>query len=423
MQLTTKGIEVEQYVGSRRTGEILPLSPLVKKSLTDFMTEPDARNVEYATEPAVCYGDLLTELLHNRNLLREFLRKDAPQMIKRIEEFDLLHLKPDFDTYMDSMECNEANSENCFTVLPGSCISHKFDQEFKFSDPNNPYYKVIRDRYQTSIVTASLHINFGMPDSESALQVSNMMRLIASQALGLSASSPFHNGQITGYQSYRWHSFPKTPVYVPIFKDLGHFITWNEDKIEHGEMFNVRHLWTSVRPNGPTRPKVLNRVELRIPDLIFDYCDLLALTSYLELRVLAFLERYENNQVPSFLSSECFDPVSILDQNEEAVAKNGLDAKVVDWETESEITLREQLTRDYERFIPEARKLEIMDTYSKFAELLEHGNFASYMLKSLDSKLGGKDDPELVDSCIREILIEESIKQEEKDLGLLSCEN
>ena len=43
---------------------------------------------------------------------------------------------------------------------------------------------------------------------------------------------------------------------------------------------------TSVRPNGPRRPYDLNRLELRICDLVTDPADLLAITTLLELRVL-----------------------------------------------------------------------------------------------------------------------------------------
>ena len=39
-------------------------------------------------------------------------------------------------------------------------------------------------------------------------------------------------------------------------------------------MRNERHLWTSVRPNGPDRPHSLNRLELRICDLVTDPADL-----------------------------------------------------------------------------------------------------------------------------------------------------
>ena len=35
-------------------------------------------------------------------------------------------------------------------------------------------------------------------------------------------------------------------------------------------MQNIRHFWSSIRPNGPKRPLILDRLELRICDFVSD---------------------------------------------------------------------------------------------------------------------------------------------------------
>ena len=55
-----------------------------------------------------------------------------------------------------------------------------------------------------------------------------------------------------------------------LFANHGHYVGWVEEQLETGNMTNERHFWTSVRPNGPKRPYQLNRLELRICDLITD---------------------------------------------------------------------------------------------------------------------------------------------------------
>ena len=57
-----------------------------------------------------------------------------------------------------------------------------------------------------------------------------------------------------------------------------------------GNMYNIRHFWSSIRPNGPQRPHVLDRLELRICDYISDIELLLAITALLELRVIYLFE-------------------------------------------------------------------------------------------------------------------------------------
>ena len=55
-------------------------------------------------------------------------------------------------------------------------------------------------------------------------------------------------------------------------------------------MQNIRHFWASIRPNGPKRPHILDRLELRICDYVSDIDLLLAITALLELRVIYLFE-------------------------------------------------------------------------------------------------------------------------------------
>ena len=98
--------------------------------------------------------------------------------------------------------------------------------------------------------------------------------------------SPFLEGNATGVHSQRWIQFPKTPSNVPMFLDHSHYVKWVEEQLSQGNMHNERHLWTSVRPNGPERPHILNRLELRICDLVDNVDLLLAITALLELRII-----------------------------------------------------------------------------------------------------------------------------------------
>ena len=125
---------------------------------------------------------------------------------------------------------------------------------------------------------------------------------------------------MSGQHSQRWHQFPLTPEHVPLFRDHAHYIDWVEAQLTSGAMSNERHLWTSVRPNGPERPYSLNRLELRICDLITDPADLMAITAFLELRVLALIKQRD------LLDPQCASDLSLAelaqlaDRNDAAAA-------------------------------------------------------------------------------------------------------
>ncbi|NEO25443.1 MAG: glutamate--cysteine ligase, partial [Kamptonema sp. SIO4C4] len=287
--LLSKGFEVEMYTGSPQ-GDIIGLSDRIVRDLEGFVREPDARNVEYTTAPYCCYERLLCALVNPRRHLRQYLR-----------------------------------SQGDYTLIPGSTLSLGGTEQFYRSDPNNPYHTYIEQTYHTDVVTASIHINVGINDPELLMLACRLVRLEAPLYLALSASSPFLNGEATGYHSTRWAVFPQTPQFVPLFTDHEHFIQWTAEQLDQGTMQNVRHLWCSVRPNGDRRPYNLNRLELRICDLVADPIVLLAITALLEARILQLLA---NPQLDP-LKQSGFTPdelVTLTMANEQAVAKHSLDA-------------------------------------------------------------------------------------------------
>ncbi|MFN5749059.1 MAG: glutamate--cysteine ligase, partial [Pseudanabaena sp.] len=232
--LLSKGFEVEIYT-STPTGDVIGFSDRIVANLHGFVREPDSRNVEYITPPFLKYEPLLMALVEPRQKLRSYLR-----------------------------------SLGDYTLMPGSTLALGGTDHFYRSDPNNPYHTYIEQTYGTDVVTASIHINVGIPDLELLIAACRLIRLEAPLYLALSAASPFLNGQATGFHSSRWQMFPKTPKEVPLFCDHLHFVEWTEQQLQLGTMQNVRHLWSSVRPNGDNRPYNLNRLDFRVCDLVID---------------------------------------------------------------------------------------------------------------------------------------------------------
>ena len=228
MVLLSKGLEIEMYTGSPE-GEIVGLSDRIVRDLDGFVREPDSRNVEYTTAPYCNYERLLCAILKPRRALRAYLQKLGD-----------------------------------YTIVPGSTLSLGNSRHFYRSDPYNPYHDYIEQVYGTKVVTSSVHINIGIEDPEALMQACRLARVEAPLYLALSASSPFLDGQITGSHSTRWQLFPQTPHHVPLFASHSHYVQWTEEQLVLGTMQNVRHLWTSVRPNGDNRPYNLNRLELRV---------------------------------------------------------------------------------------------------------------------------------------------------------------
>ncbi len=341
----SKGFEIEMYTGTPQ-GDIVGLSDQITATLDGFMREPDSRNVEYVTAPFDDYEKLLCGLICPRLKLRKYLQK-----------------------------------EGNYTLIPGSTLSLGGSQNFFRSDPNNPYHEYIEKTYGTKVVTASVHINVGIKDDpETLMRACRIIRLEAPLYLALSASSPFLDGKATGYHSTRWGLFPQTPLSVPLFTSHAHHIRWTEEQLAKGTMQNVRHLWTSVRPNGDRRPHDLNRLELRICDLVTDPIALLAIAALLEARLLEIIN--EPNLDPLVKSS--FSPeelIAITAQNEVACATSSLDAQLIHWLDGRTITARDWIEELYEPAAVIAKQSGFGCFLSPLQKILREGNQAQQWLQ------------------------------------------
>ena len=68
-----KGYEVELFTGSSNSH--IGVAEIIEKSFSDFVKEPDKRNVEYITTPEKDYQNLYKKLLTPRINLRKWLKK------------------------------------------------------------------------------------------------------------------------------------------------------------------------------------------------------------------------------------------------------------------------------------------------------------------------------------------------------------
>ena len=340
-----KGFEVELFTGTF-AGKNVGVASSVTEELSGFVKEPDQRNLEYITVPDQRYDVLKHALLLPRQKLRKWL------------DFQKL------------------------TILPGSTLSLGNTKIFERSDLENSYHSFIEKNYGTNVVTASIHINLGIENLTLLFSALRLIRCEASLFLALSASSPFLDGHATGAHSQRWVQFPKTPCNVPMFVDHAHYVAWVEEQLDQGNMQNERHLWTSVRPNGPGRPHILNRLELRICDLVTDVDLLLAITALLELRIINLKNNMKKFD-PFEASSKTLEELAQLaDENNLIAANYSLDANLSHWKNGKQINCRDWIKELLLDVTPLAKELDMLELLQPIESVLTKGNQSMVWLKS-----------------------------------------
>lgn len=341
-----KGIEVEVFSGTRQ-GTPADLSPRIVPALESdgFVFESDARHVEYTTPPLTGYDELARAIVQPRLKLRSLLE-----------------------------------SMGDYVIFPGSTLALPFDQQFHPSLPNNSYYQWVGATFGTDILTSSIHVSVGLDDPNEIIAVTNWLRLDMPLFLALTAASPYRNGTFTGYHSSRWVGFPQEPVGLRFFDDHADFVGFVEDALASGQMRSVRHMWSAVRPNGNDRPYDLNRIEVRICDLVYDPGLMLAITALLEARI---------QHLRLKMGKPAEGLMAVARENERRVAKDSLNASV--WHYGQEVPVRVAIAR----LIGEVEGImRANGTYHHLAaidEVLATGNEAMKLIQRVEA-LGSLED-------------------------------
>lgn len=294
MKNFTKGCEVEQYIGYKSNLTYAPLSAKVQELNNRFSVEPDARNIEYITQPCETFEELKSQLIQGRIELRNTLKK--------------------------------INSD--LTIFPSSSLALPFNPEFHRSKPTDDYHTEIQKRHDINILTASVHYNIALPEwkPDEIIRLSNLLRLEASLILALTANSPFYNGEISEGQSDRYLRFPHVPEITPVFSGHAGYINWSEDMLNQKALFNYRHFWTGVRPNGDNKPYDINRIEIRISENSSSWDTVLSIMAWIEMRIASFMQD-KNLIVPSHDT----DLITLIYANEYQAALTGIMAPFSDW--------------------------------------------------------------------------------------------
>ena len=361
-----KGFEVELFTGSFNSH--IGVSAEIEKQFPDFVKEPDNRNVEYITKPEKDYNFLYEKLITPRKKLRRWLNKKE------------------------------------LTLIPSSTLCFQHDIQFQRSEIDNVYHQFIQDNYGISIATSSVHINIGIENLDKLFAAIRLIRSEAALYLSISASSPFLNNKITENHSQRWIQFPKTPSKVPFFVNHNSYIDWIEENISNKKMQNIRHFWSSIRPNGPQRPLILDRLELRICDFVHDINLLLGITAMLELRILNLFDNI-NTLDPLNTSIFTIEELSeICDQNEIYAAKDSLNSELIHWQDGKKIICREWIQDLLSDLSLTAEKFNMKHLLEPIHRVLEEGNQA---MKWINQYKKGLSIEEIMKLTIDDMIINE----------------
>lgn len=258
-----------------------------------------------------------------------------------------------------------------------------------------PRYDVVKERtawWGRKMAICGTHVHIGVEHRDQALPITNGLARFYPLFLALSASSPFWEGEDTGYASQRTMLFQQLPTNgLPYaLENWYEFEVYAEELAECG-MINVPgEIRWDVRPS-PRFGTVENRTPDAVPTLAELGC-LAALTQCLTEYVARAYDADRNVEVLA---------PWLVKENKWRAARYGLDAEVITPNRTRRVRpLREQLAEWLERLTPVARDLGCDAELGVIDQILSRG--AGYERQRRVAASAGGDLRVVVDALLAE---------------------
>ena len=254
---------------------------LVDPDTRDMLADPDPRIFEYCDAHAGAHK-IVPEMLRSQIETNTRVCRSIADLRVALTETRRLAIRA-------------AASESA-TVIASS--THPFASWQQQMTTPRKRYEEFETTYQEAVrryLVGGMHVHAGFGDFEARIRVMTALRRYLPILLALSASSPFNQGNNTGYKSYRQcliGVLPRTSMPGPFFS-ASHFKSLL-DNYEHMHFISdASELWWDIRPSQhyPT-------LELRICDVCTLLEDALCVAATYACLVRMLLRSYHAGQLP-----------------------------------------------------------------------------------------------------------------------------
>jgi glutamate---cysteine ligase / carboxylate-amine ligase len=212
-----------------------------------------------------------------------------------------------------------------------------------------------------------LHVHVGLDSPDKAIACANALRTYLPELLALSANSPFWQARPTGLASTRvkvFEPFPRAGL-PPAFASYEEFELLVERGIKTNSFEDYTYIWWDLRPH----PR-LGTIELRVCDAQTRLDSVAAITALAQSLVATFSAAFDLGEASPV------EPITLIAENKWRAARDGLNAKLIDFSNDSERPAREAIRALVEQSRPAARELGCEGELDLIEPLLQRGGGA-----------------------------------------------
>jgi len=277
------------------------------------------------------------------------------------------------DDLRESYRYLEMRAERAGCLLFAASLHPFADYRRQALSPGTRYAELMEELQLVGrrLISQGLHVHVGLPDAATTLRVFNRIRQYLPLCLALTTSSPFYQGEDTGFHSYRSRLMDALaragmPRAFENWRELGGVLSL---LCRAGAIRDIREIWWDVRPHPD-----FGTLEVRICDLPGRFDEILAMTGLIQALVKTLAENERTARV---------HPQEIIISNKWEAARHGLAGTFI--EPGDEVPpgpIKAACRRLLEMTEPAARHLGAQGYYPVLDRILAHGT-TSERLRSL----------------------------------------
>ncbi len=217
-----------------------------------------------------------------------------------------------------------------------------------------------------------LHVHVGMENREMAMHIANSARYFLPHIYALSTNSPFWEGRITGYKSFRTKVFDKFPrTGIPdFFESIEAHDNYIKLLVKTNCIDNAKKIWWDLRVHP-----FFNTVEFRICDVPLTVQETITIAALFQgICAKIYKLRLQNLNFMMY-------PRLLINENKWRAGRYGIDGSMIDFGKETEVNTR-VLIYELLDFIDDVTvPLGIRNAIGHVHNILEHGTGADRQLK------------------------------------------
>ncbi len=239
-----------------------------------------------------------------------------------------------------------------------------------------------------------VHVHVGVSSEHKVMPIITSMLNYYPHLLALSASSPYWDGEDTGYASNRAMMFHQLPTAgLPFqFQKWSEFEGFVADQKKTGIIDHMNEIRWDIRPSPH-----LGTIEVRIFDGVSNLQELSALVALTHCLIVDLDRRFEAGETLPVM------PPWHVQENKWRAARYGLDAIIIQDADSNEKLVTDDLDALLERLSPVAQSLSCSDELARVADIYRAG--ASYQRQRRVAEEHDGDLLAVVDALIAELVI------------------